>query len=92
MPKYLLCSSITKPRTVPFPSTKGTDVYFVALSTPVSDGACTCRGFTFRETCKHLTEAERDRCKWIAEFEEGIDYCPHCGNPSDVWEEEIKFV
>lgn len=50
------------------------------------DWTCDCKGFQFRKTCKHVVEAQKNRCSW----NEALDFvekpsngrCPECG--SDV--------
>lgn len=60
--------------------------------------ACTCPGFKFRGTCKHVKEAESEKCDygWGAScgspepdevWGEGPEYtCPECGGPTSVME------
>jgi hypothetical protein len=51
---------------------------------------CTCKGFKFRATCRHVKAVEADdpRCAWNAELEPGAECahdsnddpcCPECG-------------
>lgn len=47
---------------------------------------CTCKGFQFRKTCKHVKQLEAERCTWHGAYDEpqtqeGI--CPRCGSPVD---------
>jgi len=60
--------------------------------------SCTCKGFQFRKTCKHVkaVEAEHLRCGWNAELDPTVDpvrnkdgelCCPECGAP--VYPEQV---
>lgn len=48
---------------------------------------CTCKGYQFRKSCKHLKELESKRCTWHSMFseeeqtEEGK--CPVCGGATE---------
>jgi hypothetical protein len=42
---------------------------------------CTCKGFQFRKTCKHVKQAETEQCGWDSFFHTGevVDgKCPRC--------------
>jgi hypothetical protein len=46
---------------------------------------CTCPGFKFRKTCKHVKVAESVRCTWHGAYDEPQEKegeCPHCGGPT----------
>lgn len=47
---------------------------------------CDCKGFKYRKTCRHIKEAEGQRCGWNQNFEEygPIEKCPDCGGPTEV--------
>ena len=54
------------------------------------DWSCTCKGFKFRGTCRHIEEAKAERCGWNGELEVGAQadrdandnpICPECGGP-----------
>ena len=50
---------------------------------------CTCKGFQFRKTCKHIEEAKADRCGygWEAAAGSPIEMgmtCPKCGGPTST--------
>ena len=48
--------------------------------------SCTCKGYRYRKTCKHVAQAEKEQCTWHKEYsdekqvEEGV--CPVCGGPT----------
>lgn len=51
---------------------------------------CSCRGFEFRGTCRHIDEVKADRCGWNGVLEptyhcdhdsEGRPCCPDCRGP-----------
>lgn len=52
--------------------------------------SCKCKGFQFRKTCKHITEAEQTRhCGygWEASAGSPIEMgneCPKCGGPTEA--------
>lgn len=49
--------------------------------------SCDCKGYEFRKTCRHITQAQAEKCAWNFELEywEGIeDKCPSCGGPLEV--------
>ncbi len=51
------------------------------------DWTCDCKGFKFRKKCKHVIDAERDRCGWHQQFDGGrsmMGYCPRCGNETQI--------
>lgn len=43
---------------------------------------CTCKGYEFRHTCKHIESAKRERCGWNGELEPTAkapnNTCPKC--------------
>ena len=49
---------------------------------------CSCKGFQYRKTCKHVKEVEKTKCSWHSEFSEerqkkkGV--CPVCGNETET--------
>ena len=50
---------------------------------------CTCDGWKYRRTCRHVTAAEKERCGWNAEIDPGASTtsetgehtCPRCNGP-----------
>lgn len=81
--KVRLCSTIVCPRYVKVASESTSDTHTVIPSTIWNDPICTCPGFRFRETCKHITALEENRCDWVDKSQppfvaEG-DKCPFCG-------------
>ena len=55
---------------------------------------CTCPGFQYRSSCKHIKDAEKERCGWNWEAYCGTvgkpkkngthGKCPMCGEPVEV--------
>lgn len=55
---------------------------------------CECPGFRYRHTCRHVKEAEKERCGWNACLEptleagrdsSGEPCCPECGGPVEAY-------
>ena len=53
---------------------------------------CTCQGFRFRRTCKHIEAAKKKQCDWhqyihggepkmVDNDTEKVPVCPKCGRP-----------
>lgn len=45
---------------------------------------CTCKGYHFRKTCRHLIAADDKCCTWHEAFDEPMTEegkCPKCGKP-----------
>lgn len=50
---------------------------------------CTCKGFQFRKTCKHVKQAESENecCLWHQQYDGGYlgdGKCPKCGGPVEA--------
>jgi predicted RNA-binding Zn-ribbon protein involved in translation (DUF1610 family) len=52
---------------------------------------CTCKGYKFRKTCKHINEVEKNRCTWHGAYDEvqtkeqeKNHICPMCGKETVV--------
>jgi hypothetical protein len=64
--------------------------YGVGIPGPYgANWSCTCKGFEFRGTCKHVKQAESEKCDYgweaaagspITEWPDGK--CPKCGSPA----------
>jgi hypothetical protein len=76
------------------------DEYLVEFNGRLQQWHCDCQGFKFRHTCKHVKEAEKNRCGWNAFTDDGdvvevpVDddhpngyACPECGGEitSQAW-------
>jgi hypothetical protein len=91
--KIWVCSSILKPKNIIKSSASDlTQVYIVSLSTPFNDAACTCKGFTFKGVCKHISEEESQRCSF-ADRDNGNTYssCPKCGGEVELYDPEVNY-
>jgi len=68
------------------------DEYRVDFTGRNQEWHCSCKGFQFHHTCKHVQEAEKKRCTWNAFHDDGtpVDVqmddehpngyaCPRCG-------------
>ncbi len=45
------------------------------------DYTCSCRGYTFRKTCRHIKEASAHRCGWnddLTSVHHEHQVCPEC--------------
>jgi len=62
------------------------DTYTVSLGPKTK--TCTCKGFQYREHCRHIAEAQRNRqCGWMQfvhggepKVVDGKKVCPECGS------------
>jgi hypothetical protein len=54
------------------------------------DYECSCLGFKYRRTCRHIRQVDSERCGWNAGLEvtlepdhaaNGEPICPNCGGP-----------
>ena len=52
----------------------------------VGEIACTCKGYHFRKTCKHVKQLQEEQCTWHGLFDElqteeqeENHTCPRCG-------------
>ena len=73
------------------------DKYLVSY-TDTGGWHCTCTGFDFRSTCKHIRQVEKERCGWnweaicgsVGEPKKdpkkpgGYGLCPMCNEPVEV--------
>lgn len=82
-----LCQTLVDPREVQVPSSRGSEIYQVVPSTVWNDAICSCKGFQFRGTCKHVIDIDQGACDYvIPEPEEGwpnklnAELCPNCGS------------
>ena len=52
---------------------------------------CTCKGYQFRSTCKHVKDHCENGCMWHEQIEggeveivNGVKCCPRCGSPVET--------
>lgn len=53
---------------------------------------CTCKGFQFRKTCKHVREIEDNLCSWHSAWSDKVQteeqeqnhVCPECGGSTET--------
>ena len=85
-----ICSSAIYPRDIinESESEPGKE-YITVTGTLFNEAVCTCPGFFFRETCKHVQAIKN--CNW---WNEAVDYveskCPVCRGPITLYETEPK--
>lgn len=92
--KVRLCSTIIRPRYVKVASESTSDTHTVIPSTIWNDPICTCPGFRFRETCKHVTNVEAARCEWIDRTQPPNSteiVCPNCGADTMIFDLEPEL-
>jgi hypothetical protein len=82
-----LCQTLVDPREIFVPSSTGAGVHSVTPSTVWNDAICSCKGFEFRGTCKHVVDLDSSTCDYvIPEPDEGWatklddEECPKCGS------------
>lgn len=91
MKKVQACVASESVLSISVPSSSSDAVYQVTAS--VGDGgvSCSCPGFQFRKTCKHVS-VETRACGWIEgvsdENQNGrqhsLKICPKCGSKTEV--------
>ena len=91
-----ICSSAIYPRDIinESESEPGKE-YITVTGTLFNEAVCTCPGFFFRETCKHV-QAIKNCNFW--DTQESWEYksatldgsCPYCGEPITLYETEPK--
>lgn len=93
--KVRLCSSIVKPRYIKIASETTPDTHTVIPSTIWNDPICTCPGFRFRETCKHVKSMEESRCDWVDKTQPPNTNelsCPMCGGETMIFDLEPEVA
>lgn len=100
--KVIICETMLKPSIISVPSESKGDgtTYDVVSSTLFNDSLCTCPGFQFRGTCKHIRLAGNTRCSYhqittreqIEAWIDGKnDNCPFCGSHLILYELDPEF-
>ena len=88
-----ICSSAIYPRDIinESESEPGKE-YITVTGTLFNEAVCTCPGFFFRETCKHVQAIKN--CDHWEIYDENhpitYDYCPKCDSPVNLYETEPK--
>ena len=75
---------------VEIPSSSGGDVYHVQMQGPERTPICECKGFQYREDCKHINMAVEKICGWHQQWGDETQtkqqnedkVCPKCGGPT----------
>lgn len=92
MAKVVVCETMVKPEIVPIPSSKGDGTYYdVIAKTLFNDSVCTCPGYQFRGTCKHVELVDQTRCTFHTPDLDTTGNCPVCHHPLIEFELDIEF-
>lgn len=101
MARVILCQTMLKPSIVSVPSESKGDgtTYEVVSSTLFNDSFCTCPGFQFRGTCKHVRLTGNNRCSYyrgacesdLKDWWDGKLMCPMCGENVILYELDPEF-
>jgi len=100
--KVVICETMLRPSIISVPSESKGDgtVYDVVSSTLFNDSLCTCPGFQFRGTCKHVRLAGNVRCTYHrgaceTDFKDWWDgklgVCPTCSTRLVLYELDPEF-
>lgn len=94
-----ICSSAIYPRDIVNESNSEPGKEYITVTpTLFNEAICTCPGFYFRDTCKHIKEFEHV-CTWHMPFMDGdpdkakqerILVCPDCGLDVEIYETDPK--
>jgi len=99
--KIRICKTAIIPREILVPSESSDETHTVIRGTLFNDTICTCKGWHFRQTCKHARMVEETRCEYLDQrsLEEREKHpllvCPDCGNDMmdyDLDPEEVSEI
>lgn len=85
-----ICETQIYPQEIKIESESEPDVLHTVISATIfNDPICTCAGWRFRSTCKHVKKVLESQCDWIdGRDNSDITICPKCGSKAIDFELE----
>jgi hypothetical protein len=77
-----VCETLIQSREILIESSSNADGTYHHITSPTifNDPICSCTGYHFRGTCKHVKAVEEARCDWFdSNPDSTIEFCPNCG-------------